>query len=118
MKKHILILIVLAFLLLTGCQKAPEATAPTEITTVVYTLTYIDSGMISYDAEAFLMSGSIELNSDGTATLYYEDQIEELLYSEDQMWSEENEDVLHSYTISGQVLVMDYYGDTLTFVHK
>lgn len=114
----LLLAAVLCPALFAGCkQEEPPATVP-PVTAKVYTLTHIDSGIISYSADAFQTSGSLELRSDGTAKLYYADQTADLLYGDGRMWSSDAEDVYHTYSLSGKVLVLEYYAETLTFLEK
>lgn len=111
---------VLPFLLLNllfaGCSATEqvETTAPTSTTS--YTLTHVESGIISYTADEFDAVGTLELQSDGTARLNYGGRETELIYDESNMWSADNETELHPYHISGLVLTLDYFSETLTFI--
>lgn len=114
----LLLTAVLCLAMFAGCkQEESPATVP-PVTAKVYMLTHINSGIISYSADEFQTSGSLELYSDGTAKLYYADQTAELLYEDGRMWSLDAEDVYHTYKLSGKVLVLEYYAETLTFLEK
>lgn len=117
--RALLLVVALSLFLLAGCSKnkTQETTQP-NITSVTYNLTHIDSGAFSYDADEFQASGKLQLFSDGTATLRYAEQTLSLLYDESNLWSADEPDVLHPYTISGKVLTLEYYTDILTFVEK
>lgn len=112
---------VLPFLLLSilfaGCRATEqvETTEPT-LTTTSYTLTHVESGIISYAADEFDAVGTLELRSDGIARLNYGDQETELIYDESNMWSADNKTELHPYHISGLVLTLDYFSEKLTFI--
>ena len=115
----VLPVLIMLSILLTGCG-AKDQTATTEptVTTTSYTLTHVESGVISYQADEFEANGTLDLCSDGTALLYYGNQEVKLLYDEQNMWSSDNEAELHPYSISGLVLTLDYFSETLTFVQK
>ena len=118
MRKLALVLI-LPILLLCGCYRQDTAanTDPT-VTQTAYILTHVESGVIRYSADEFETAGSLYLYSDGTAQLYYADQTVNLLYDDASMWTSDAENELHPYHISGSVLTLDYYSDTLTFLRK
>lgn len=99
-----------------GCSKEEPPTTEATVTTVSYMLTHIDSGAFSYSADAFRSSGTLDVRSDGTATLVYADQTTQLLYDDSNMWSAEDPQTLHTYQQNGKVLVLDYFGDTLSFL--
>ena len=99
-----------------GCSKEEPPATEATVTTVSYMLTHIDSGAFSYSADAFRTSGTLDVHSDGTATLVYAEQTTQLLYDDSNMWSAEDPQTLHAYQRSGMVLVLDYFADTLSFL--
>ena len=115
-RTSLLVLLILC-ILFAGCQKQADTAQPT-VTTTSYTLTHVESGIISYNADEFLATGTLDLHSDGTALLYYGDQVTQLLYDEENMWISDVESQLHPYSISGPVLTLDYYSETLTFLQN
>lgn len=115
-RTSLLVLLILC-VLFAGCQKQADAAQPT-VTTTSYTLTHVESGIISYNADEFQATGTLDLHSDGTAQLYYGDQVTQLLYDEENMWISDAESQLHPYSISGLVLTLDYYSETLTFLQN
>lgn len=112
-----LLALLILCVLFAGCQKQADTTEPTD-TTTSYTLTHVESGIISYSADEFQATGTLDLCSDGTARLYYGDQVTQLLYDAENMWTADAEDQLHPYSISGLVLTLDYYSETLTFLQN
>ncbi len=112
----VFLILVLCAGFFASCGKENEPTTEPTITVVSYMLTHIDSGAFSYSADEFRTTGSLDIRSDGTATLFYADQTDQLLYDDSNMWSADDTKTLHSYRQNGKVLVLDYFGDTLTFL--
>ena len=117
--KFLLPVMIILSILLTACGKSEQvATTEPTVTATSYTLTHVESGVISYQADEFEAAGTLELNSDGTACLHYGDQDTELIYDDSNMWTSDNETELHPYSISGLVLTLEYFSETLTFVQN
>lgn len=116
----LLLAAALFLILYSGCgrQTSEETTTPAPVTVTGYILTHVKSGIISYSAEDFQAVGYLELRSDGTAQLTYAEQTEQLLYDADSMWNRETSTEKHNYRISGKVLTLEYYSETLTFLQK
>lgn len=109
-----LIFISLA-LCLFGCNQ--QAPAPTEENTSIdtYVLSYIDSGMIGYNAADFQIQGALELKDDGTARLHYDGAILEFCYDSSNMWTKDAPEELYPYTVHNGRLTLQLPAETLVF---